>query len=267
MSNPRDPVIIVIDDDDVPILPPQAPPLRSPPRQGISCIEAIEQTGHVAERPPRSILFTEASLTRDELRLFIDLAQKMHEVEEGRDVPYELKHWRDFWEQKAFKDWDTKSGNTDDLPLRPVTLQENRVKVGNHPSGIKEISGLDIGCRNKLSKSAEYPGPPGPYRLRYCPVYMSVSPAAGLNQLLVPMWKDERGRFVNPRYVEMELSLGDALDQAILRFDRNAESRIEEYNIACITNAARRRLMHFAAVGTGVAPIPRRLSSANPSGT
>ncbi|KAF5621574.1 uncharacterized protein FTJAE_11207 [Fusarium tjaetaba] len=150
-----------------------------------------------------------------------------------------LEHWKGFWDT-VFEDWDTTVGNADDKPLKPVTLIDNRIRVGT--------------LRIDHPPSAEYPGPPGAHRLRDCPVYMSVSPAAGLNQLLVPLWKDERGRFVNPRYVEMELPLGDALDQAILRFDRHAESRIKEYNIACITNVARRRLMHFAAVGTRVAP-------------
>ncbi|KAG5744145.1 hypothetical protein H9Q70_013149 [Fusarium xylarioides] len=211
---------------------------QAPPRQGISIIEAIDQTGHVAGRPPMSILFGEGSLTRAELTLFIDLAQMMHEVEEGPNVPYELKHWRHFWGKNAFKNWDTTSGNTDDLPLRPVTLQENRVRVGklkvNHPPII------------------DFPGPPGPARLHGCPVYMSVSPVAQ-DQLLQPIWKDENGKFVSPRCVETDMPVGNCIDLAVLRFDRTATSRIKEYNIARITNAARRRLMHFAAVGAEVA--------------
>ncbi|KAF5717437.1 hypothetical protein FMUND_5733 [Fusarium mundagurra] len=247
MANLQDPIIIVDDDDDVPARPPrapipQAPPLQSPPRappiQGISIIEAIDQTVHGAGRPPGSIIFTEESLTRAELTIFIDLAQMMHDVEKGRDVPYELKHWRHFWEENAFKEWDTSSENTDDLPLRSVTLQENRVRVGklkvNHPP------------------SVDFPGPPGPARLAGCPIYMNVSPATQ-DQLLQLIWKDENGKFVNPRYVEMDIPVGTCIDLAVLKFDRTATSRIKEYNIARITNAARRRLMHFAAVGTEMA--------------
>ncbi|KAF5563323.1 hypothetical protein FNAPI_2716, partial [Fusarium napiforme] len=220
------------DDDDDPI--PQAPLI-----QGISSIEAIDQTGHVTARLPRSVLLTEGSLTRSELARFVDLAQMMHEVEEGHDVPYELKHWRDFWRKRAFKDWDTTMGNADDLPLRPVILLENRVKVGrlkmNHPPSVKSR------------------GPPGPWRLQGCPVYMSVSPAAD-GQLLQPAWKDEKGKSVSPGCVVTDKPVGECIDLAVLRFDRNATDRIKEYNIARITNAARRRLIHFAAVGTGVAP-------------
>jgi hypothetical protein len=230
MANPQD-------HDPVPY--PRAPIPQAPPIQGISIIEAIDQTRHGAGRPPGTIIFIEESLTRAELTIFIDLAQMMHQVKEAPNIPYQLKHWRHFWEENAFKDWDTSSENTDDLPLRPVTLQENRVKVGklkvNHPP------------------SVDFPNPPGPARLAGCPVYMSVSPATQ-DQLIQPIWKDENGKFINPRYVEMERPVGHALDQAILRFDRNAEPRIKDYNIACITNAARRRLMHFAAVGTRVAP-------------
>ncbi|PNP84672.1 hypothetical protein FNYG_02301 [Fusarium nygamai] len=162
----------------------------------------------------------------------------MHEVEEGGGVPYELKHWRDFWGKKAFKDWDTTMGNADDLPFRPVTLLENRVKVGrlkiNHPP------------------SVAFRGPPGPWRLQGCPVYMSVSPAAD-GQLLQPIWKDEKGKSVSPGCVETDRPVGECIDLAVLRFDRNATDRIKEYNIARITNVARRRLMHFSAVGTEMA--------------
>ncbi|KAF5689377.1 hypothetical protein FDENT_4397 [Fusarium denticulatum] len=92
-----------------------------------------------------------------------------------------------------------------------------------------------------------YPGPPGPARLAGCPVYMSVSPAAQ-DQFLQPIWKDENGKFVSPPYIEMEMPGGECLHLAVLRFDRAATSRIKDYNLACITNAACRRLMHFAAV-------------------
>ncbi|KAF5567139.1 hypothetical protein FPHYL_3476 [Fusarium phyllophilum] len=191
MANPQDHAIIVIDDDDAPIPHPRAHAPQAPPRQGISIIEAIGQTGHVSGRPPMSILFGEGSLTRAELTLFIDLAQMMHEVEEGPNVPV------------------------------------GKLKV-NHPPSI------------------DFPGPPGPARLHGCPVYMSVSPVAQ-DQLLQPIWKDENGKFVSPRCVETDMPVGNCIDLAVLRFDRTATSRIKEYNIACITNAARRRLMHFAA--------------------
>ncbi|KAF5713836.1 hypothetical protein FGLOB1_3813 [Fusarium globosum] len=248
MASPQPPVVIIIDDDNalishpgdpVPQAPPPQHPPQAPPIQGISIIEAIDQTGYSAGRPPMSILFTEGYLTRPELTIFIDLAQMMHDVEEGPNIPYQLKHWRHFWEQNVFKNWDTTSGNTDDLPLRPVTLQENRVRVGklkvNHPP------------------SLEFPNPPGPARLAGCPVYMSVSPATQ-EQLIQLIWKDENGKFINPRYVEMDMPVGTCIDLAVLKFDRTATSRIQEYNKARITNAARRRLIHLAAVGTGVAP-------------
>ncbi|KAF4442903.1 hypothetical protein FACUT_1726 [Fusarium acutatum] len=180
----------------------------------------------------------------------------MHQVEEVGDVPYELKHWRSFWTD-IFKEWEIIIGNADDLPLNPVTLAENRVKVGklktNHPSGSKETSDLDIGV--KVGHPMENhppsvdPGPPGPWRLQGCPVYMTVSPAAQ-SQLLQPIWKDEKGNFVSPRHVETDIPVGEYIDLAVLRFDRAATSRIKEYNTACITNAARRRLMHFAAAVT-----------------
>ncbi|KAG4259611.1 hypothetical protein FPRO03_12653 [Fusarium proliferatum] len=298
MANPQPPVVIIIDDDDALIPHPRDPVPQAPPIQGISIIEAIDQTGYSAGRPPMSLKirgvcsveltflgrgiggsytplrpakesssgfssyqpyavaisqtscrenlaprclssFTEGYLTRAELTIFIDLAQMMHDVEEGPNVPYQLKHWRHFWEQNAFKNWDTTSGNTDDLPLRPVTLQENRVRVGklkvNHPP------------------SLEFPNPPGPARLSGCPIYMSVSPATQ-DQLIQLIWKDENGKFINPRYVEMDMPVGTCIDLAVLKFDRTATSRIQEYNKARITNAARRRLIHLAAVGTGVAP-------------
>ncbi|KAF5226983.1 hypothetical protein FANTH_14916 [Fusarium anthophilum] len=145
---------------------------------------------------------------------FVDLAQMTHQVKEGLDIPYTLDHWKAFWNM-VFQDWDTSVGNADDLPLRAVTLADNRVRAGkltmNHPP------------------STMYPGPPGPARLQGQPVYMSISPAAQ-DQLRQPIWKDEARKF-----------------------GRAATSRVKDYNLACITNAARRRLMHFAAVGTGVA--------------
>lgn len=241
MANAQPPVVIIIDDDDdapIPQAPP--PPPRAPPRRGISYIDALNQTAYVAERPPRSVLYTEGELTHDEHTCFIGLSQQMHEFKEGRHVPYELRHWKGFWDT-VFENWDTTVGNADDRPLRLVTLSDNRIRAGrlkmNHPP------------------SAEYPGPPGPNRLQNCPVYMSVSPSAQ-DQLLQAIWKDKGGGgggFVSPAYVEMEIELGDALDLAVLRFDRPSTSRIKDYDITCITNAARCRLMHFAAVGRQMA--------------
>lgn len=152
-------------------------PPRAPPRRGISYLDALNQTAYVAERPPRSVLYTEGELTHDEHTRFIGLSQQMHEFKEGCHVPYELKHWKGFWDT-VFENWDTTVGNADDRPLRPVTLSDNRIRAG----------------RLKMSHppSAEYPGLPGPNRLQNCPVYMSVSPSAQ-DQLLQAIWKDEGG--------------------------------------------------------------------------
>ncbi|KAF5641113.1 hypothetical protein F52700_3448 [Fusarium sp. NRRL 52700] len=121
--------------------PPQAPALQTPapqPAQGILDIEAINLTAHIIERPPRSTLYTEGSLTRNEHTFFIELAQMTHQVKEGRNIPCTLDHWRDFWNM-VFRGWDTSVGNADGLPLRAVTPADNRVRASKlkatHPSG------------------------------------------------------------------------------------------------------------------------------------
>ncbi|KAF5605749.1 uncharacterized protein FSUBG_6352 [Fusarium subglutinans] len=232
------------------LINPKAPPPRPPPRPKTLSSSSSTTTTMIlicfirklllrdhppqAPTPQRGISYIEAiNLTA----FFVDIAQMTHQVKEGLDIPYTLDHWKAFWNM-VFQDWDTSVGNADDLPLRAVTLADSKVRAGkltmNHPP------------------SVEYPGPPGPARLQGQPVYMSISPAAQ-DQLLQPIWKGEAGKFVSPRYIEMEMPRGECLDLAVLRFDRATTSRMKDYNLACITNAARHRLMHFAVVGTGVA--------------
>ncbi|KAF4944904.1 hypothetical protein FGADI_12332 [Fusarium gaditjirri] len=188
--------------------------------RNLSLVDAINQTGHVDQRAPNVVLHTETSLTVNELALFADLVQKMHQVEEGLEVPYEIKHWKGFWEQ-VLKNWDSTMANADDLPLKPLKDADNRVQ--NDPAPQQGSA-----------------------------VYMSVF-ATAHEQLLQPHWKDQTGKFVSPSIVKTDKPIVECLDLAVLRFDRAATNQAKQYNIDGIVNAARRRLMHFARVGTGMA--------------
>ncbi|EXL62706.1 hypothetical protein FOCG_01211 [Fusarium oxysporum f. sp. radicis-lycopersici 26381] len=101
------------------------------------------------------------------------------------------------------------------------------------------------------------------HRMANSPAFLSVefsSEAEGREFRLV--WKDGGSTKVPVEYVKLKdgMTKAKAIEGAIINWDRNERSRVEEYNTKLIIALARMRIVRFAEAGTNAFPhIPQDL--------
>ncbi|EYB33163.1 hypothetical protein FG05_06131 [Fusarium graminearum] len=194
------------------------------------------RTPSVVSRSSDDIINNEEMLTTRELSMFIDLARLENQVEHRHaELVPSISDWRRFW-RLVFRRWNTTHPDNESPMFIGDLSSETAVKVGT------------LVCSQPPNKA--YPGPQQPkWRQAGADVFLGVSipPQQGWLELL---WKDSKGKPVKPSIVKLDMELYKCLDLAISRYDRCVQDRVEKYNEDCIVATARRRLVHFAKVGT-----------------
>ncbi|KAI8674740.1 hypothetical protein NCS57_00372800 [Fusarium keratoplasticum] len=193
-------------------------------------------------RPPDTIIFKPADLTRGEKFYLMDLLTSfMSMVKQMPDDARTRELYQDFLDS-IFKRW-TSDKKPDGPPkLFPLGF-EAVVQVGilrdNHP-GIRPPPGVPM---------SNLPVPPA--RMAGQPVFY------GLELTLKEggwrwFFMDRQTGFVDPQFVNMGgLALAEARRRVISKYDRNELKRITKYNLDLVVSVARRRIMKWAKYGSG----------------
>ncbi|KAM0561819.1 hypothetical protein ACHAPJ_002990 [Fusarium lateritium] len=217
--------------------------MAQPFQQDATMDELLEDARCVNRRAPGAVIDDDEGFTKDELGRFIDLALQENAIVHGsRNRPHSVSAWRRFW-RKVFKTWDSTDDENENPILRQARLVDTNVKVGV--------------LRRDHPPSVAYPEQNQEGRRQGDPVYLSLTLQLQVDSINW-MWKDARGRFVNPAHVDFNAgSEARCLDRAITRYDRSLRERIDEHNEKLVIKTARRRVVHFAETGTGRGPYIR----------
>ncbi|RGP73017.1 hypothetical protein FSPOR_2393 [Fusarium sporotrichioides] len=203
----------------------------------ISMRDAIDATTITVNRLPRQLIVDESQLTFEELYACGGLADLERTLYHQQEVDQTMRDWQRFW-HKVFDNWNSAHMANHDIPMRPRTFPDTNVSVGvldrDHPP-----TGKRPGTKQP------------PERQQGAAVFLSVKIESPEEDTVSFLWKDSRGRPVNPSLVRITLGgRAEAMALAIEQYDKWATKAYDDHNTARVINEARRRIRHFCEVGS-----------------
>ncbi|KAF4962663.1 hypothetical protein FSARC_9224 [Fusarium sarcochroum] len=167
------------------------------------------------------------------LIIIVDLVKKLH-IQIKKGMPLDWATYRK-WFKKSFKEWNSFHTFNPNPTLSKREFQDTNVLAGylliDHPSE-------DGSCPEHRKKGSL--------------VFLSFSMNLEREALLW-LWKDARGQFINPEYVDyLDNDKSAVLDAVVQNYDTREKMRIQRHNVGSLINTGRRRVVKWTAKGSGV---------------
>ncbi|KAH7192181.1 uncharacterized protein B0J16DRAFT_394213 [Fusarium flagelliforme] len=203
----------------------------------VSFQDVDRDEGVVDERPPKTVITTKELLTRGEKMRPLDLLKQYQEVMRVYGYSYSAEEtYTEFFEKVFRRDWNTKWKSVNPLVFRPLRSSDTHIEIGYQEKDTPPSQSEDGRRRSRALKQT-------------IPVFLALILEGGeIN------WKyhDKDGNRLRARDVTLHDGLSNlqAKKNALDHQDYQERKHIYKHNVDQIVQAARRRIIKWAAAGS-----------------